>query len=176
MRRNGQGSLNALSIPQITWLDTLRSEIPSHPDLQSFTNKIEMGETLGPWYFKAGLLWYQHKLFISAKSNLNSMIITSVRNLCHEGYQKTLFRIAREFYLSGIRSQIHEFVATCLVCQRNKVEHLKLAGFLQPLPIPQHVWTVFIESLPTSQGKNVILVVVDRISKYAHFVAHSHQR
>jgi hypothetical protein len=32
----------------------------------------------------------------------------------------------------------------------------------------------FIEGLPKSQGKDVILVAVDRLTKYAHFLALSH--
>jgi transposase InsO family protein len=49
---------------------------------------------------------------------------------------------------------------------------------LQPLPIPKQNWTEvsidFVEGLPISQGKNVILVVVYQLNKYAHFIPVSH--
>ncbi|GJT64417.1 reverse transcriptase [Tanacetum coccineum] len=51
-------------------------------------------------------------------------------------------------------------------------------GLIQPLPIPERVWTEvtmdFIEKLPISGGKSVIMVVVDKLTKYAHFMALSH--
>ena len=51
-------------------------------------------------------------------------------------------------------------------------------GLLQPLPVQDFAWTHismdFVEGLPKSEHKDMILVVVDRFTKYAHFVAMRH--
>ena len=63
----------------------------------------------------------------------------------------------------------------CDVCQRNKGEISHLAGLLQPLPIPKRKWESismdFIIELPMVQGKDCIFVIVDQLTKYAHFFA-----
>ncbi|XP_022841853.1 uncharacterized protein LOC111365530 [Olea europaea var. sylvestris] len=57
----------------------------------------------------------------------------------------------------------------CDVCQKCKDEHLPYPGLLQPLPEPHHSWSHisidFIERPPKSEGKDVILVIVDRFTK-----------
>lgn len=77
-----------------------------------------------------------------------------------------------------MHKQIHKDVAECDTCQRNKTESLSPFGLLQPLPIPCQGWDDisldFIEGLPTFGNKNSILVIVDHLSKAAHFLALSH--
>jgi hypothetical protein len=68
-----------------------------------------------------------------------------------------------------------DFIARCLKCQKVKVDHKHLVGFLQPLPIPEWKWEVvtmdFITKLPrTAKQHDSIMVVVDKITKVSHFV------
>jgi hypothetical protein len=64
-------------------------------------------------------------------------------------------------------------VSECLVCQQNKGETIKTPGILQPLTIPSQHWEQvsmdLITGLLKSEGKTFIMVVVDRLTKYAHF-------
>lgn len=82
---------------------------------------------------------------------------------------KTSKRIRPMFYWRRMLKKIKDFVKTCEICQRHKSINVASSGLLQPLRISTETWKDlsmdFITGLPTSQGKNLIFVVVCRLSK-----------
>ena len=83
--------------------------------------------------------------------------------------------LRQNYWWSGMKQDIAQFVAQCLVCQQVKVEHQRPAGSLQPLFIPkwkwEHITMDFVTRLPrTLGGNNTIWVIVDRLTKSAHFL------
>jgi hypothetical protein len=76
-----------------------------------------------------------------------------------------------------MKQVVQERVRTCEVCQCYKSKHQRPTGLLS-LPVPQGVWTDvvldFVEAFPRVRGKSVILTVVDRFSKYCHFIPLAH--
>ena len=70
---------------------------------------------------------------------------------------------------SGLKHDVAQFVYSCLICQKSKVEHQKPAGLMTPLDVPEWKWDSismdFVTSLPnTPRGNDVIWVVVDRLT------------
>lgn len=96
----------------------------------------------------------------------------------HSGVEATLRRLLTLFYWKNIREEVKKFIQGCDICQKNKSDLTVYPGLLQPLPIPDVVWSQismdFIDGLPKSHGYEVILVVVDRLSKYGHFLPLKH--
>ena len=77
-----------------------------------------------------------------------------------------------------MKRDVQQYVQACDTCQRQKYITAAPSGLLQPLPIPERVWEDisidFITGLPRSKGFEAILVVVDRLTKYCHFVPLKH--
>ena len=77
-----------------------------------------------------------------------------------------------------MRADLKKHIRECGICQQMKHETCHPAGLLQPLPIPDKPWTAvsmdFVGGLPKSQRLDVVMVVVDRLTKYVHFIGLSH--
>ncbi|WRX25666.1 Reverse transcriptase domain - like 10 [Theobroma cacao] len=94
----------------------------------------------------------------------------------HPGGTKMYKDLKNTFWWSNMKKEIAQFVAKYLTCQQVKAEHQRPAGLLQPLPIPEWKWERiimdFISGLPrTPKGNDGIWVIVDRLTKSAHFLA-----
>jgi hypothetical protein len=96
----------------------------------------------------------------------------------HLGIKATQTRVAQLFTWKGLKQDVEHFVHQCEICQKAKHNTQHPAGLLQPLPIPQGAWQEvtmdFVEGLPTSEHFNAIVVVLDRLTKYAHFIPVKH--
>ncbi|KAK9155413.1 hypothetical protein Sjap_002893 [Stephania japonica] len=174
--------LQVLSIPSVVDETILVAKTLKDPFLMSIRTALMEDSTSRPgWCLRHDRLFFHSKLAISRSSSLKPKILFEFHSRPiggHGGVLKTFKRISAEFYWVGMRSDIREYVTSCSICQANKYEKLAPDGLLQPLPIPTAIWDDisldFIEGLPTSQGYNSILVVVDRLSKYGHFFPLKH--
>jgi hypothetical protein len=96
----------------------------------------------------------------------------------HGGSLRTLHRVKACFTWPGLKRDVRNYIAQCDTCKRAKADAMRPAGLLQPLQIPERIWQDiamdFITGLPPSSGRNCILVVVDRLSKYGHFIGLRH--
>ena len=143
---------------------------------------LEKGETEGTEFTLAhGLLYKNGRLVIPSGSPFIPKLLEQFHASAiggHEGELKTFKRLTQEVYWKGMRRDVVEFIKGCQICQENKYSTLSPTGLLSPLPIPQKIWADisldFVEGLPTSRGFNSILVVVDRLSKYSHFIPLKH--
>ena len=177
-RDTEDGAILSLSAPRFDFVDRLRRAQDEDPGLVALRDEVAAGTRGAPWSLVDGMVQYQGRLYIPPASPLLQEIMQAVHEEGHEGVQRTLHRLRRDFHFPDMKRLVQDFVKGCVVCQRYKSEHMNPAGLLLPLPVPQSVWSDiamdFVEALPRVRGKSVILTVVDRFSKYCHFIPLAH--
>jgi hypothetical protein len=175
-------SLSAISYIHLYWLDRMKEDLKKDPWIQAKISKLQHDHFMAKHYSaQDGLLQYDRHIVISPSSPWRTVILDELHTspaAGHSSFQKTVQRVNKLFYWPHMRSDIRTYIAECEVCQRHKYKTLSPAGLLQPLPVPDYIWSKlsmdFIDALPNSRGYTVIMVVVDRLSKAAHFVALKH--
>ena len=93
----------------------------------------------------------------------------------HPGSTKMYRTLKEHYWWNGMKKEIAGFVSRCLTCQQVKAEHQRPAGKIQLLPIPVWKWEKitmdFVTGLPWTQRQHdAIWVIVDRLTKSAHFL------
>jgi hypothetical protein len=135
------------------------------PEVITQWEEIEAGRDDKRWVIIDGIIIRDGRVFMLASS-------------VAEGVQKTLHQLRASFFTPHDARLVHEFIKGCSICQRNKTEHLHPASLLQPLVMPTLVWSDitmdFMEGFPKVSDKSMILAIVDKFSKMAHFLTLGH--
>jgi hypothetical protein len=177
-RETTSGSVYTISTPTFQLYKDLQQDCASNQEFQLLHNQISTGQQGAPWQIREGLIMHGNQIFVPQSSSILPAILHTAHSAGHGGIQKTLQRLRTDFFVHRDRALVRDWVRSCAVCQQNKTETLHPAGLLQPLEVPAQIWSDismdFIEALPKVYGKSVILTVVDRFSKYAHFIPLSH--
>ena len=138
--------------------------------------EMPQDDTDSRFQFCDGLLYYEGLLYVPEVPCRLRVLQSRHYFLSagHFGFNKTMELISRDFWWRQMWKSIKEFVTTCDICSRSKIPRHRLYGLLRLLEIPKKPWTSismdFIVDLPPSKGFDSIFVVVDRLTKMAHFV------
>jgi hypothetical protein len=146
--------------------------------IQRIKEKVKTGVVSAFSEDEHGVLWFGGRLVVPKDEELKKLILQEAHDSplsIHPGSTKMYQDLRQRFWWTRMKREIAKFVAECDTCCRVKAEHQRPAGMLQPLPIPEWKWEEigmdFIVGLPkTQKGHDAIWVVVDRLSKVAHFI------
>ncbi|GJP83849.1 hypothetical protein CLOP_g13951 [Closterium sp. NIES-67] len=175
---------------QIRWLDYLESNFTYNITYKKGANNIadalsrpsaqlaavlvgQSNPLLSIYYLRSGT----YRIWVPSYRLLRELLIQEVHdsNLSgHFGVDKTLKALQRFYYWPDMVTDVQRYVAACPICQRMKSSHQRPTGLLQPLEPPQRPWQYvtmdFVTGLPAGpSGNDAVLVVVDRLTKMAHF-------
>ena len=157
--------------------DFLRRVEEAYAD-DPFCSQLERNLDSSPGFEKRdGLFFFEGgRLVVPSDPELREALLHDSHDaLGHFGAKKSLAALSRSFYWTGMAKQVEEYVASCDGCQRHKSRTTRRAGKLHPLPVPPRPFTDialdFVGPLPSSNGKDLLLTITDRLSGYTRLVA-----
>nr|KYP70096.1 Transposon Ty3-I Gag-Pol polyprotein [Cajanus cajan] len=159
-------------------IDEIREGQKMDPFLLSQVEKLNQGVKSEFRIGVDGVLRFKDRLCIPSVPELKRAILEeghkSILSI-HPGATKMYQDLKKMFWWPKMKREVEEFVYACLVCQKAKVEHQKPSGLMQPLDVPVWKWDSismdFVVGLPmTVKNLDAIWVIVDRLTKSAHFI------
>lgn len=173
--------LVALSLSQPAWLADIQSSYLGDEIAKKLLQELSVATPVGNYKMKGGLIYYKDRIWVGNSTQLHAKILIPLHSSAiggHSGYEVTYKRIKKLFAWPKLKQSVKDFVAQCSICQQAKTERVAYPGLLAPLPVPEGAWQMvtmdFIEGLPKSKGCDCIMVVVDKLSRYAHFIPLAH--
>jgi hypothetical protein len=161
-----------------TLMDQIKEAQKGHESIEGIKWHMDREEVPGFKIDDKGVLWYNGRICVPTIDDLKQLIMKEAHDTpysIHPGGTKMYQDLKETFWWHGMKRDIAFFIAKCDVCQRVKAEHQRPTGLLQPLKIPVWKWEEvgmdFVTGLPRSNhGHDSIWVIVDRLTKVAHFI------
>ncbi|GJY34890.1 reverse transcriptase domain-containing protein [Tanacetum coccineum] len=124
-------------------------------------------------------LYFIDRIWVPLVGSVRTMIMDEAHRSkysVHPGADKMYHDLRDMYWWPGMKRDIATYVSKCLTCSKVKAEHQRPSGLLQQPEIPEWKWDKitmdFITKLPRSKsGHDTIWVIVDRLTKSAHFLA-----
>ncbi len=168
-----EGQLNTITSVIGDWKDEIVAKYAKDPRTKEI---MEGNITNDEIKIMEKLILYRGRILLAANSKVKRKIMKEYHDnplSGHTGFYKTYKKLRERYSWKGLKKDIMKYVQECITCQKNKSEQNYSASLLQQLPITNKKWESismdFIIGLPKVQERDSILVVVDRITKYAHF-------
>ena len=126
-----------------------------------------------------GIIHFKRRIWVPKVKDLKEQILKEAHQTpysVHPGATKMYKDLKETYWWPNMKNDVAEFVSTCLTCQKVKAEHRHPGGELQKIELPEWKWEQitmdFVVGLPrTTSGNDTIWVIVDRLTKSAHFIA-----
>jgi len=119
-----------------------------------------------------GMAYMEGRIYVPNNKKLREEILKEHHNpvdIGHPGQYRMPELLKRTYWWPGLKEDIKKYVQGCFKCQQNKVQHQRRAGELHPLEISKGPWQEIsidmIGPLPSSNGMDTILVIVDQFTK-----------
>ena len=146
--------------------------------IATIINQIGNGKETEFTVNEDGLLYYKDRVCVPDDNDLRKSILEEAHSRSfsiHPGSTKMYQDLKMSLWWSGMKRDILEFVTKCLVCQKVKAEHQVPSGLVQPIRISEWKWDritidFVVGLLLTGRKHNSVWVVVDRLTKSAHFL------
>jgi hypothetical protein len=125
-----------------------------------------------------GTLWFKDRLVVPKNHEPRKKIFDEAHTFkysIHSGSTKIYQDLKTQFWWTRMKRETAHYVVECISCRSVKADHMRHVGLLQPLSILAWKWEDismdFILGLPLTDRKfNSIWVIVDQLTKYAHFI------
>jgi hypothetical protein len=170
--------LQAISVNIPKWLEVIVEGYQTDPQSKQLLTELSIIAASDKGFaLVEGIIKHKCKIWLGNHEVAKQVVMLALHASGlggHSGITATYHKIKSLFSWPNMKQDIQQYISKCQVCSQAKSEHYRLPRLLQPLPVPSQAWHTisldFIEGIPKSKTSDTILVVIDKFSKYAHFI------